>query len=371
MKIAILISALRCGGAERVASLIANYWGAHDWPVTMLTLSSPDDAPFYELHKNVRYVSLDLLRPSANVFEAAKNNISRVLQVRAALKKDRPDVLISFIDSTNVCAVIAGRSLGIPVLVSEVAVPSLQNPGRAWNVLRRVLYPRSAGLIVPSHGVCDYCAERFKVHPIVIPNPVSPVAPLPRKSSNPGRRLVAMGRLSREKGFDMLLRAFALVRKDHPDATLEIMGEGHLRGELEALRGELGMNHCVEMPGAQKSPVEHLRRADLFVLSSRYEGFGNVLCEALAAGVPVVSFNCPTGPAEIVRDGVDGILVPPNDIAALAASISKLLSDGDRRRALSQRAPEIVDRFGIDHVMRIWQNVLSSIREEPSLSTSR
>ena len=174
---------------------------------------------------------------------------------------------------------------------------------------------------------------------------------------------MAMGRLAQEKGFDLLLDAFALVAGRHPDWTLEIVGEGPLRSHLESYTQKLDLGGRVLMPGFTRQPFDAMRRADLFALSSRCEGFPNVLLEAMACGVAAVSFDCPSGPRHIIRDGVDGTLVPSGDTHALAQSLDRLMGNEAERRRLAARAPEVAVRFGAAKIMSIWEDlVLDCVR---------
>jgi glycosyltransferase involved in cell wall biosynthesis len=197
----------------------------------------------------------------------------------------------------------------------------------------------------------------------VVPNPVDvealgtdgarelPIAP---------RTLVAMGRLARQKGFDVLLDAFARCAPAHPEWKLLILGEGEERTRLEAQVRALGLDGRVQLPGRVQRPGAILRRAELFVLPSRWEGFPNALLEAMACGVAAIAADCPSGPRDIVRPGVDGVLVPPEDPAALAAALDRLLTDGEERRRLAARAPEVRERFGLPQVMARWDALLGS-----------
>ena len=209
----------------------------------------------------------------------------------------------------NVLALLASRGLAIPVVMSERNNPERQRVRGTWNWLRQRLYGTAWCVVTPSRGVLESFPQGIRARGRVIPNPVDLA---PATSRRPGAgRLVAVGRLVHQKGFDLLLGAFARVAPDHPDWKLTIWGEGEERAPLEALCARLGLAGRVRLPGLTERPGQWVEDTDIFVLSSRYESFGNVITEAMAAALPVIAFECPWGPGEIVRDGEDGLLVRP------------------------------------------------------------
>jgi glycosyltransferase involved in cell wall biosynthesis len=176
---------------------------------------------------------------------------------------------------------------------------------------------------------------------------------------------IAVGRLVEQKGFDLLLKAFGKIADDCPDWSLVIRGEGDRRGEIERLRDALNLRDRVQLPGITEKPGQWVDEGEIFVLSSRYESFGNVLTEAMVAGLPIVAFDCPWGPGEILTPDVDSILVPPEDVDALADAMSRLVRDVELRKHLGQKAQQNVRRFERSQIMKHWDKLVGELIGKP------
>ncbi len=374
-RLTLVIHSLAQGGAERDMAHLARCWAQQGHDVALVTLDSPD-SDNYPLAQNVTRIGLNLVGHSSGLLQAISNNRQRIAALQNVLQLRSPQTIISFIDRMNVITLKAAAKLDDPVIVCERIDPRHHQPGRVWNWLRRRTYPDCSAQVVLTHSVREWCrrlAPRKPVH--VIPNPArrpetgsTPETPNPPDTppdTPPARHvLLGIGRLHPQKGFDRLLPIFSRLVQRHPDWHLVLLGEGDQRKELEQLVDELRLGQQVSLPGWVADVEHRLTRSELFVLPSRYEGFGNVVAEALACGLPVVTFDCPSGPGEIVRNEIDGLVVPANDLHQLESALDRLMSDPQLRARFAARAPEVLERFHEQKFLEQWDAVLDGHDEQ-------
>ena len=349
-------------------SLLANHWAAGGDEVALITLGSVE-ADFFPLHAGVRRVGLDLLGPSSGAMQALAGNLRRVRRLRRALAASRPQVIVSFMDRTNVLTLLAAVGLGAPVAVTEQTDPWRSDTGRLWGGLRRLLYPRAALVLAGSQDGADF-VERFTPpgRVAVIPNPIPPEMtpggdPPPGEWPDLERTVLGMGRLSPEKGFDILVRAFALCAPSFPDWRLLILGEGPQRPVLEALAADLGVTDKVSLPGNISQPRGLLSRAGMFVMPSRHEGSPCALMEAMACGQAAAASDCSSAVADILEGGRAGLIFPPEDVEALARAMAELMGDPEKRARLARRAQNVRERFGLEAISAQWKALLPPLAE--------
>ena len=363
MRLALAIDSLGPGGAQRVLTTMAGEWAARGRLVTLVTLEG-QATPAFALDPAVSLVRLGTIGSGRSAIRRLWGKGRHIAALRGAIAAARPDVVVSFIDRVNVLTLLATIGLSVPVVVSERTEPAAYPLGWMWEWLRARTYPTAAALVAQTAAALRYFPPARGRIDRVIPNPVAAVPRrAPRAGASRARPLVlGMGRLGPEKGFDHLLAAFARVAARFPEWDLEIWGEGPERPALERQCADLGLGPRARLPGLTPKPKELMGSADLFVLSSRFEGFPNVLCEAMASGLPVVSYDCPSGPRAIIRHEVDGLLVgPEGGVEALSVALARLMGDPAERQRLSARGPDVADRFGLEGIMGLWDSLLADV----------
>lgn len=362
MRISFVIQNLSTGGAERVASMLANRWSELGHEVTLLTFEAPGALSHYPLGPNVRLRQLDLFKPPRAGFIGT--NLKRVRRLRTAIEASGSEVVVSFLTEANVPAILAARSAGVPVVVSERVHPGYHHIGRLRNLLRRLAYPLADAVVVQTKGIADWMDSQLGLICEVIPNPITPpLKTLASVNTDLGRpcRLLAAGRLAPQKGFDLLIEAFARVAEDFPSWNLIIYGEGSERSSLEAAISAHGMNGRISLPGITKDLPAVLNTADIFVHPARYEGFANVLLEALSAGCACIATDSPGGAREILQDGRYGRLVPPEDVDALSQALSMLMGDARARERYAAHSAGALKALKLDRIAGLWLGLFNGL----------
>lgn len=359
IRIALYLPSLRGGGAERVMVILANGFAERGFEVD-LVLANAEGPYLNQVSSQVRIIDLKSSRVLTSLPGLARY-----------LRRERPTAMLSAMGHANVVAVVASRVAAVStrVIVSERANFSVSRrhaksiQAKAMGPFMRWAYRRADAIVAVSGGVADDLTAslglpRSSISVVYNPVDTGSVRKLAGQPEHhpwlPSKEipvLIGVGRLEPQKDFSCLIKAFAKLRESR-DARLIILGEGGLRADLEREIRRLGLEEDICLPGFVDNPFSAMTRADLFVLSSRWEGLPNVLIQAMACGTPVVSTDCPSGPVEILEDGKWGRLIPVGDAEALAEAIAATLNDTKHPDVAARAADFSVDR-AVDGYLRV------------------
>lgn len=376
--VSFFLPALDGGGAERAMLHIAQGLAAQGMKVD-LVLAQARGAYLDKVPASIRIVDLQAQFPVL---------ISKTLALHRYLQQKQPQVLFSALDilsSATWAQRLAGVSTRIIMCVQTHLSQQFRDHqpytiGRLRPHFVRWFYPWADQIVSASQGVAADVAQMTRVplesiqviyNPVVTPEVLEKLRqPIDHPWFAPGELpvILGVGRLVSQKDFPTLIQAFARVRPGYP-SRLMILGEGEDRPKLEAMVRELGLENAVALPGFVENPYAYMAHAGVFALSSVFEGFGNVVAEALATGTPVVSTNCPSGPAEILANGKYGHLVPVGDADAFADAIVKTLQNPIESKILQQRSQD----FSLDRITHQYLSILDRLIPDasPQTQTSR
>ncbi|MBJ2172623.1 glycosyltransferase family 4 protein [Aureibaculum sp. A20] len=332
------------GGGQRYIANLSNYWVSLDYTVTIILLRSGES--FFTLSDKIEVKELNYCN---------KNTINRIftgliacIKLRRILKDENPNFVLSILSSTNIFTLISTRFLNVRVFVRDAMSP-FRKRSRTERYLRKLLYKKADGVILMTKIAKEFVeAETGVTNVKVIHNPVSHV----NKFDNIKKEkiVITVGRLTSVKSQHFFLEACAKVNR--PDWKFVILGEGELREDLNKKITSLGIENRVTMPGAVKNVDVWLNKSMIFVSTSVSEAWGNAICEAMAVGLPVVSFNCDVGPKEIIDDTKNGFLVPLNDVEELSLKIEKLMNDESLRKKIGDNAMLKMQQLNIETISK-------------------
>jgi glycosyltransferase involved in cell wall biosynthesis len=366
-----LVSTLEGGGAERVVLNILKHLDRKKFkPVLVLFEKKGELLP--ELPPDI---PLETLKAGGSRYGLQWLIFFRLA---ALLKKERPEAVVSFMWYPNLISLLAKLVSGVRcrVIVSERYALSFSFEGRFTEFLRscaiRLFYRRADVIVTNSEAMAEEFRQIYSIPGgslAVIHNPldIKRVRSLGKEeASHPWFHvgvpvITSSGRLTRQKGFDTLLKALKMLLSGGTVCRLMILGKGPEKERLENLAIELGIGGNVAFPGFQENPWKYVARSRLFVLPSLYEGFPNALLEAIALGVPSVATRCPTGPEEIITDGENGLLVPSADEGALAHAIQQLLLDEGLRKRLSEAGVKRSEAFSVEKIVRQYEDLIEGV----------
>lgn len=351
---------LQCGGAERVIVNLANYLTVKGHAVSIICFN--DKRAHYSLDNRI---AVHVLRPQKK--KASKiNKIMKYLQLRKLVRRFKPNAVVAFQAGLGGLVKLVLLGTGIKVISSERADPSQRQLKHYKKYIVKPIFEASNGFIFQTKQAMEFYNPKIRERSSVIPNPVWIDDAKLAEYHVPCKRdvIVGMGRLTSQKNFELLIRAFDRIKDMFPSYTLEIYGEGNLKEQLVTLIAERGLHDRVRLMGITADVVMVFLSAQIFVLSSNFEGMPNVLLEAMSCNTPCIATDCPAGgPAALITHGENGLLFPVGDEDALVHHLQDLLSDDALASRLGSCAGNIRKALHSDIVMGQWESFLKKIAE--------
>jgi len=362
MKLLYITNAVNgAGGLERVLSIKTSYLVEKlNYKVHILTLNNGHTNSFFDFNSAIVFHDIPV---SGNPISYSKRYFSGI---RNTIKKVNPHVIVVCDDGLKAFFLPTILGKDIPIVYERhvsKAIAIGKNFG-IWNLLLAKLKMKlmdvlassfTKFIVLTSENTNEWQLRNLQI----IPNPL-PFYPK-ESATLLNKKVIAVGKQSYQKGYDRLLQSWKKVHVENPDWQLEIYGKFDASEGLEVLAQSLQIENSVHFFEPQKNIIDNYLQSSIYVMSSRFEGFGMVLIEAMACGVPCVSFNCPFGPSDIITHEVDGFLVDNGDIKTLAEKLNLLIEDNELRLKMGQRAKENVKRFLPENIMQQWDELFKSV----------
>ena len=351
-KICLYIGSLSRGGAERVVVNLATYLHREGYAVTIVT--KEQESREYAVPEGVKRILGDICGDEIT-HSRIKNFLNRVKKLRQIWKRERPDLLVSFIKKNNLMAILSSRGLGLPVLVAVRSAAFREYPG-IYRYIARILFQKADGVIIQTPEQANYFGRKISRKATMLPNPIRPDYIGAAYEGKRQNEIVTVGRLDENKNQVMLVKAFALIANKYPDMRVLIYGEGSAKEQITEVIAQHDLEGRVILAGHQEDVKGKIQAARIFVLTSRVEGIPNAMIEAMALGlVPVSTDFGGGGASQLIRDGENGFIVPVDNVHALAGCLECILSDEKLEKQMREQAIKSCKRFDPEIVNEQWE----------------
>lgn len=358
MKIHFISSTLEGGGAERVLAIIASAFAEKaNYNISIITINKGNDK--YNLPPSIKRISMDYGKIPNHTIKGIVN-LTRFYSD----KKNRPDLIISFVTLTNLISILVARLYSIKIIVEEhnSYLRSMERRKFLTDFTRKHLYKRADLLtVLTSFDVAFY--KKYGANVVVMPNPCS-FPPIQNKVLNRDKTILAVGNLDRyhHKGLDNLLDLVAPILKSNPDWKLKIAGSGDHGFELlQGLSEKNEISEQVIFTGFVSNISELMRASAIFILPSRFEGLPMVLLEAMSQGMACIAYDCKTGPSDIITNNVNGLLIADQNKEEMQSGLNALIHNERLRERLSEAGIESLDNFEVTNILKRYENLINTI----------
>lgn len=399
--IAFYIGGLCIGGAERVICNLAEYFYSEGYRVTMVT--KVRDEKEYELNPGIKRIIADIT-PEEETASRIRNLFARIAKLKRIWKEVKPDVIVSFIRKNNLMAIASAVPLGIPVVVSVRSAPERELKGFGFKTISFLLFRQAAGVVLQTREAYNFFPGYIRAKAVVLPNSINPdflkeseKLALERNNDINGvsnekpekvavestninreepmvidnrvvfskreKKIITVGRIDDNKNQRMLVEAYAKIAGPYPEWSLELIGDGSGRQALEEYVSTLPCKDRISFTGAVDDVAKRMSVASIFVLPSKIEGMPNALIEAMVMGMACISTDCPCGgPRDLIAaDETNGILVPVDNVDAMAMALKRLIINDTLRESMGDNARKIITTLHPDTVNKQWKNYIENV----------
>ena len=355
-RVVIYVSSLRRGGAEKIAIRLAK--GLKMTYDITLMVNTLDGTNTY-IYDDTNLLNLDIELPSHSILKSLKNNFFRLRKIRRALIELEADIIICFGTKQSILVSLLKLVMRLKIIAYEQTVLSKDRLGKLWYNLYKITYGLVDVIVIQTNEGLDMLSKRYKSKSIVIGNPIEVPVISMFEGLSKTNTLVTMGRLIKIKAFDYLIEVFNSTKNEH-DWNLDIWGQGPEQERLLSLIKHYDLQERVHLRGVTTDPLSALFTSRIFVLTSVMEGFPNVLAEAMSVGLPCISVNCPTGPKDLLSNGV-GIIVERKRPSEMSKAIVSLINSPKLQKELGENAIGKISDYDNDTIIKEWITLIDRL----------